>query len=207
MRAMTGQFARFVSVGAVGMVVDLALFNLLRLTVLSPEAVHEGPILAKLISTAVAILVNWIGNRLWTFREHRGRQLLREGLEFALVSLGGMAIALACLWVSHYALGFTSPLADNIASNVVGLGLGTLFRFTFYKLWVFSPHRGDTAPALFPTTSRVELVETRPHGVSTRSTPGTRSGAAEAEVLPAGSAPRDGVEAVAPVDHARARDD
>ena len=95
MRALTGQFARFVSVGAVGMVIDLGLFNLLRLTVLSPEDLHEGPILAKLTSTAVAILVNWIGNRLWTFRAHRGRQLLREGVEFALVSVGGMIIALA----------------------------------------------------------------------------------------------------------------
>jgi hypothetical protein len=52
--------------------------------------------------------------------------------------------------VSHYALGFTSVLADNISGNVIGLGLGTLFRFTFYRLWVFAPHRGEPAPAVFP---------------------------------------------------------
>ncbi|WP_418606452.1 hypothetical protein [Georgenia sp. SUBG003] len=32
-----------------------------------------------------------------------------------------MAIAVGCLAVSHYVLGFTSPLADNVAANGVGL--------------------------------------------------------------------------------------
>jgi putative flippase GtrA len=114
--------------------------------VLSPEQLHEGPVLAKIISTTIAILANWIGNRLWTFREHRGKQLMREGIEFVMVSLGGMAISLTCLWVSHYVLGYTSVLADNISSNLIGLALGTLFRFTLYRFWVFAPHRGEPQP-------------------------------------------------------------
>jgi putative flippase GtrA len=150
MRKLLTQFARFGVVGAVGLVVDLGIFNLLRVTVLSPENLHEGPFIAKVISTTVAIGCNWIGNRHWTFREHRGRQLFREGVEFGIVSVGGMLIGLACLWISHYALGFTSLLADNISSNVIGLGLGTAFRFALYRLWVFAPHRGDRAPAIFP---------------------------------------------------------
>ena len=133
-----------------GFLVDLGIFNLLRLTVLSPEVLHEGPVLAKVASTSVAIVVNWLGNRHWTFREHRGRQLLREGVEFAVASLGGLLIGLTCLWVSHYVLGFTSVLADNISGNVVGLALGTAFRFTMYRFWVFAPHRGDRVPAVFP---------------------------------------------------------
>jgi len=43
--------------------------------------------------------------------------LLREGVEFALVSIGGMLIGLFCLWVSHYLLGFDNLLADNISGN------------------------------------------------------------------------------------------
>ena len=42
------------------------------------------------------------------------------------------------LAVSHYGLGFTSPLADNIAKNVIGLGIGTVFRFWTYRTWVFT---------------------------------------------------------------------
>ena len=48
-----------------------------------------------------------------------------------------MGIALGCLWFSHYALGLTSALVDNISANVIGLGLGTLFRFWSYRKWVF----------------------------------------------------------------------
>jgi putative flippase GtrA len=142
MRLLLHQLARFGAVGAVGLVLDVAIFNALRLTLLSPEALHEGPVLAKVISTAVAILANWLGNRFWTFgQSRRTTAALREGLEFLAVSIGGMLIGLACLWVSHYLLGFTSLLADNVATNVLGLALGTAFRFTLYKWWVFAPHR------------------------------------------------------------------
>lgn len=136
---MIRQFLRFATVGGFGLIVDVGLFNLLRLTVLSPEILHEGPVLAKVISTSVAIIVNWLGNRYWTFGPHRRPQALREGVEFAVVSLGGMAIVLGCLWLSHYVLGFTSLLADNISSNVIGLALGTAFRFWLYRIWVFRP--------------------------------------------------------------------
>ena len=141
MRAFVAQFARFGLVGLVGLAVDVGIFNILRATVLSPEALHEGPVIAKVISTSVAIAVNWLGNRYFTFRGRRRTHWLREAVEFAIVSVGGLLIALGCLWVSHYALGFTSVLADNVSTNVVGLALGTAFRFTFYRLWVFGRHR------------------------------------------------------------------
>lgn len=157
------QFARFGVVGLVGLVIDFGVFNLLRATVLAPENLHEGPVLAKVISTGLAIIANWIGNRFWTFREHRGRQLWREFAEFLVVSLGGMAIGLGCLWVSHYLLGFTSILADNISGNVIGLALGTAFRFTFYKLWVFAPHRGEPGPAVFPKTDAAPPIGEEAH--------------------------------------------
>ncbi|RQP12633.1 MAG: GtrA family protein [Microbacteriaceae bacterium] len=150
MRKLISQFARFGVVGLVGLVIDFGVFNILRATVFAPENLHEGPVLAKVVSTGLAIIANWVGNRYWTFREHRGRQLWREFAEFLVVSLGGMAIGLACLWISHYVLGFTSILADNISGNVIGLALGTAFRFTLYKTWVFAPHRGDGGPAVFP---------------------------------------------------------
>jgi hypothetical protein len=54
-----------------------------------------------------------------------------------------MLIALACLWISHHWLGYTSLFADNISSNVVGLALGTAFRFLLYRYWVFGHHRAD----------------------------------------------------------------
>ncbi|GAB3616078.1 hypothetical protein GCM10027416_06350 [Okibacterium endophyticum] len=141
MRSLLTQLVRFGIIGAAGLVVDIAVFNALRLTLLSPETVHEGPLIAKVISTSLAILANWLGNRHWTFAAHRQKNTAREGVEFAVVSVAGMGIGLCCLYLSHYVLGFTSVLADNISGNVVGLALGAVFRFALYRYWVYSPTR------------------------------------------------------------------
>jgi putative flippase GtrA len=158
MRSLVAQFGRFGLVGLVGLAVDLGVFNLLRLTILSPEELHEGPVIAKVISTSLAIIANWLGNRYWTFGNERRPHWLREAAEFGLVSLGGMVISLGCLWVSHYALGFTSVFADNVSTNVVGLALGTVFRFTFYRVWVFGGHRSGSGAHVRETTGVLETV-------------------------------------------------
>jgi putative flippase GtrA len=144
MRALISQFARVGAVGLVGLVIDVTLFNVLRATVLNPDQVNEGALWATLASTSVAIVFNWLGNRYWTFRRERRSHWLREGIEFTLVSIGGLLIALGCVWFSEHVLGLHSWLSDNVAKNVVGLALGTVFRFTFYRLWVFKPSRGNT---------------------------------------------------------------
>ena len=159
--ALLRQLLSFGLVGGVGLVVDVAVFNALRTTVFEPQLVHGGPIIAKVISTSIAIVVNWIGNRYWTFRTERRSEtrsaVVREGIEFAVVSLIGAGIALGCLWVSHYGLGFTSVLDDNLATNVVGLALGTAFRFTLYRFWVFSGRR-RTADVAAPVLLRNEIL-------------------------------------------------
>jgi putative flippase GtrA len=145
-RAWNGFLAylvKFGIVGLIGFVIDIALFNALRVGVFGEGTWAQSAIGAKTISTSVAIVFNWLGNRYWTFRRHRRRHALREFAEYAIVSVGGMAISLACLWISHHLMGFTSLLADNISTNVIGLALGTAFRFFLYRYWVFGHHRSD----------------------------------------------------------------
>jgi len=133
--ATAKQLASFGTIGAVCFLIDLGVYNLLRATVLP-----DGPIAAKIVSAVVATAVAWLANRSITFRSQRqvGRkETLREGLLFAVTNVIGLGIAAACLFVSHYVLGFTSTLADNVAGNGVGLVLGTVFRFVAYKALVF----------------------------------------------------------------------
>ena len=47
----------------------------------------------------------------------------------------GLAIATAASPWSHDVLDLRSALADNISANLVGLGLGTMFRFWAYRRW------------------------------------------------------------------------
>jgi len=142
-RGVVAYALKFGVVGLIGLAIDVALFNALRLGAFGADGWAQSALGAKTISTSVAIVFNWLGNRYWTFRSHRRKNYLREFAEYVVVSLGGMAIALGCLWVSHHVLGFTSLVADNIASNVIGLGLGTLFRFVLYRYWVYGHHRAD----------------------------------------------------------------
>ena len=139
--SLTSQFLKFGLVGGLGIVVDLGVFNALRLTVLAPEVVSWGPMAANIIGTLVAILFNWVGNRLWTFRHDRHHNSTwQEAVEFLLVSLAGLVISLIPLWITHYLFDWTSPLSDNIA-KLVGIGVGSIFRFALYRWWVYSPAR------------------------------------------------------------------
>lgn len=127
------ELAKFGVVGAIAFVVDVGTFNLLR-----NGAMDDRPLTAKVISTVLATTVAFAGNRQWTFR-HRERSTLRR--EYALffgLNAVALGIALGCLGVSHYLLNFTSPLADNISANVVGMALGTMFRFWSYRRFVFT---------------------------------------------------------------------
>ena len=144
------EIAKFGVVGLLALVVDIGLFNILRFAG-GEGPLYDKPISAKVISVAVATTVAYIGNRYWTFR-HRGRTNMgREYLLFFLLNGVAMLIAVACLWFTHYALGLDSPLMDNISANVIGLGLGTIFRFWSYRKWVF--------PALPKNPAAEELAE------------------------------------------------
>lgn len=151
MRARLVELIRFGFVGAIAYVVDTGLFNLLRFGPL-PLLEHK-PLTAKVVSVAVATVVAWVGNRYWTFAERRTASRGRELALFAAINVVGMAIAVGCLAFSHYLLGLTSPLADNISANVVGLGLGTLFRYIAYRRLVFTAPTPEPSPAAATATA------------------------------------------------------
>ena len=138
------ELVKFGAVGAIAFVVDIGVFNLLRHGIIG--GIADKPLTAKTISVLVATVVAWLGNRYWTFRRRRRASWRREFALFLLMNIGGLGIALACLGFSHYILSLTSALADNIAGNVIGLGLGTLFRFWAYRQLVFTAGGNPDAP-------------------------------------------------------------
>jgi putative flippase GtrA len=170
------QLLKFGVVGGVGFVVDIAVFNLL---LLHPVAgLPAWPVVAKSVSTIAAIAVNWVGNRLWTFREHRRSDTVREGVEFLVASLVGSGVSLVCLAFSHYVLQLTTTVDDNVSANVIGLILGSLVRFAAYRWWVFadsSPEgvegvEGSTTDATAPMPGRSSSDAEPPASVASRAT-------------------------------------
>ncbi|MUL39688.1 GtrA family protein [Streptomonospora sp. PA3] len=125
------ELAKFGTVGGVAYVVQLAATNVFWLVLDAP------PLVGQALGVVIATVVAFLGNRFWTF-SHRARTgLAREYALFFLFNAVGLGIQLACLGTSVYLLGLDGPLARNIAGNVVGVGMGTLFRFWSYKRWVF----------------------------------------------------------------------
>lgn len=147
------EVAKFGAVGALAYVTDVYVYNLLRTGVWPLEEAPLGhkPLLSKVVSVTAATLVAWLGNRYWTFRHRRRSAPTAELMLFVVMNVGGLVISLGCLAFSHYLLGLRSPLADNISGNVIGIGLGTLFRFWAYRRFVFTELRlpkteADDAP-------------------------------------------------------------
>ena len=129
------EVAKFGTVGAMAYVIDVGVFNLLQIEGFSP--ISEKPITAKVMSSVLATLFAYAGNRYWAFAHREvGSHRLSLTLFFAF-NVVGMGIASLCLAFTHYALGLDSALADNISANLIGTGLGTLFRFWAYRRFIF----------------------------------------------------------------------
>jgi putative flippase GtrA len=136
------ELGKFGIVGVVNFLLDVGLFNVLLFTVLSSQ-----PLAAKACSTTIAATSSYFMNRHWTWDARARSGLRRELPLFLLLSAVGLAITELCLLVSHYGLGLTSRLADNIAANVVGLVLATAWRFWSFKKWVFLSPPDEQRPA------------------------------------------------------------
>jgi putative flippase GtrA len=130
----------FLAVGGAGYVVDVAVFNLL----LSMKAFATlDPSVARTVAVIVAMCVTYLGNRTMTWQgQARGDRRREIGL-FILFNVVGFGFSLFALLVSHNLLGLTSRLADNISANVIGLALGTLFRYKTYERYVFAADTGE----------------------------------------------------------------
>jgi putative flippase GtrA len=142
-RSHAGELGRFGVVGVAGVIVNLGVFNLLRLGPLSEDSTVLGEqdrvVTAKVIATLVSIVFAWVAHRNWTFRGLRTHKPARELLVFGLVNLIAIITEAGVVAISHYVLAFTSLAADNIAS-LIGIGLGTVLRYVGYKVFVFTDH-------------------------------------------------------------------
>jgi putative flippase GtrA len=178
---LSPQVLTFLAVGGAGYVVDVAVFNLLRSTATLGA---WDPSVARVLAVAAAMVVTYLGNSLFTWRGESSGNRRREVSLFVVFNLIGLSISVLTLTVSHDLLGLTSRLADNISANVVGLALGTLFRYWSYKTFVFA-HTGaggataDEATLLLVSQSKGSGPdETRQHDFRT-----DRGGGARAQWL------------------------
>jgi putative flippase GtrA len=118
------QLGKFCLVGAIGYLINLAVYDAL---------LHAGLhyLVAATLSFLVAVTSNYTWNRLWTFRDQRGH-LGIQGMRFFLVSLAALGANLAVLHVLVVYGGLGRLVAQAVAIVVV-----TPLNFVGNKLWSF----------------------------------------------------------------------
>ena len=118
------QLGKFCVVGAVGYLINLAVYDSL---------LHAGLhyLLAATCSFLVAVTSNYTWNRLWTFREQRGHVGV-QGMRFFIVSLAALGANLVVLHLLVVYGGLGRLLAQAIAIVLV-----TPLNFVGNKLWSF----------------------------------------------------------------------
>jgi putative flippase GtrA len=132
------ELGKFFGVGLMAYVVAVGGFNLL--VHLDSAPLKSKPLTASILSGALSILVAYFGNRHWTWKERQRSGASREITLFFIINLISLSFTVICLAISRYILGFDSAVADNISANIIGVGIGTLFRFWSYRTIVFKPN-------------------------------------------------------------------
>lgn len=145
------EVAKFGVIGLLGFVVTEVGFNLLHFDA------KLGLFTANALATAVAAVVTFAGNKYWTFRHREGHGTTRETIIFIVLNAVGALIQYACVEAAKRGLATDDKFLLNVAF-LIGIGLGTLFRFWSYRRWVWHTPAGE--PPAEPSP-RGDLVNRR----------------------------------------------
>jgi len=129
-RVFLAELSKFGLIGLINTGLDFAILNVLHF------ALGVGPLTSKCVSTVIAATTSYFMNRHWTFKSRARSGMRREYTLFFLLNLVGLVIGLVCIGVARYGFNNDSAAAINFA-NLVGLVIGTAFRFWSYRRWVF----------------------------------------------------------------------
>lgn len=120
-----GRLLKFCVVGISGMIVDFFF------TWLCKEKIKWNKYISNSIGFVLAATNNYIWNRLWTFQS-QGTEIVREYSSFFIISLVGLGINNAVIYLLHDRLKWNFYLAKILAIGVVTLwNFGMNYLFTF----------------------------------------------------------------------------
>jgi putative flippase GtrA len=129
-RQLIREGAAFCVVGGLAFLIVVVGSNLLRYDA------GLGKYVSVTIATVVATAFSFAGNRYWTFRHRKGAGTVREAAVFFALNGVGLLIQYATIGLVTEAFGLTARIWYTV-SLVLGVGLGTLFRFWAYRKWVW----------------------------------------------------------------------
>ncbi len=134
------QFGKFAAVGVLNTFVDLGVFNLLALPILSKALVLTQLqfVSFKAVSFVAANINSYFWNSRWTFSNPAGNGSSVIG--FYVVSLLGFVVNLLIAWGTNFTLLFlhVSPSLAANGSILCAVVASMVFNFVGYKYFVFA---------------------------------------------------------------------
>lgn len=127
-----GRFARFLTVGAIGTLLDFGLLSLLKASGLPT-------LVANSLSFSAGVANNFTWNRIWTFADAKGAGWQKQLVQFLLVSLVGLTLNNAIvLWLEAplgQALG--QPDYGYLPAKVIATGVVVFWNYFANRYWTF----------------------------------------------------------------------
>lgn len=128
------RFVKFSIVGAVGAIIDFGVLNLMH-----NEKFFGWPLLwANTLSVSVAIVSNFIWNRLWTYPESRSRRKRQQLPQFALINFIGLGINnLIVVGLDAVFSHFIADPWDYNLAKAIAIGIVLFWNFGANRLWTY----------------------------------------------------------------------
>ncbi|MBN1372923.1 MAG: GtrA family protein [Anaerolineaceae bacterium] len=138
------RFLRFAVVGVIGAVVDFGAFNILT------GIFKLAAVLSSVLSFTAAVTSNFLWNRFWTYPDSRSKNVSRQVIQFAVVSLIGLGIRTPLFaWLEKVLIAFfdknlpkTFFLSPTFAGHNIALAIAVLvvmmWNFLANRYWTYN---------------------------------------------------------------------
>ena len=124
-------------VGVSGTIIELVLLNFL-IFVAGWDSDFQK-VMANVVAVSVAIISNFIWNRLWTFPESRSGGASKQFAKFAIVSVIGLVINSVIFFLADKYI-FSPWLPDFVAvqlAKFTAIAITLMWNFTINRFWTF----------------------------------------------------------------------
>lgn len=126
------RFVKYASVGAIGMIVDLAVLTGTRELLRVPLFVAVG------LGFTAAVISNFTWNRLWTFPESRQRPIGSQLAQFFIVNAVGLGINEVVVLSLHpfFSLILRDPPA-YLGAKIIAIGIVLFWNYFANRAWTY----------------------------------------------------------------------
>ena len=160
------------AVGGISTASAVVLYNVFAYGIV-PTPLDGHRTTSYYLANGVGMIISYEMSRRWTFKHHTVESVRKGFVSYAVINILSFTIPVGCMWVTRHGFGWTSPLADNLAGNVVGQLIAQVARFFLFKRFVFQ--RPIRYTAVYGTEDSIELkVATDPSNESP-ARPGVRA--------------------------------